>query len=153
MKSVKPNKENPIIVLQAMLNEIKTIDSKSRLSIKKELNKYNSEVKQKEINKEIIRRLKIQNKKLMEQIVSLKDQLRQIKINRNQVLTRLGDFRKLNKSLAEALGSCDICWGEDKDCKNCLGNGSSGWKNINRHFFDRHVLPTLEKVYGLNKPD
>lgn len=141
MKSVKPNKENPIIVLQAMLREIKTIDSKSILSIKKE------------INKEVIRRLKIQNKKLMEQILSLKDQLRQTKINRNQVLTRLGDFRRLNKSLAEALGSCDICWGEDRECKKCSGNGSSGWKKINRHFFNRYVLPAVEKIYGLNKPN
>jgi len=139
------------MILRAMLGEIKTIDSKSRLFIKKELNKYNSEAKQKEINRETIRRLKIQNKKLMEQIVSLKDQLRQTKINRNQVLTRLGDFRKLNKSLAEALGSCDICWGEDRDCKNCLGHGSPGWKKISRHFFNRYVLPALENVYGLNK--
>lgn len=114
------------------------------------LENYTSGIRQEENNKEVIRRLKIQNKKLMEQIISLKDQLKQTKKNRNQVLNRLNDMRKLNKALSDALGSCNICWGNNPECPTCSGNGHSGWRNVNKRLFNIYILPVLEKIYGIN---
>lgn len=108
------------------------------------------ESKAQDEQKEIIRRLKIQNKKLMEQVISLKDQLKQTKKNRDQVLIRLNSMHKLNKALSDALGSCNICWGNDPECPACSGNGYSGWRNVNKRLFNIYILPVLEKIYGIN---
>jgi gas vesicle protein len=151
MKPGKTDKKNPIAALQAFADRIKSNDPDLKIFIKKEL-KHSLVAKQKEeLSKEIIRRLKIQNKKLMEQVGLLKEKLKQTKLNRNQVLNRLADFRKRDKALADGLGSCSVCWGEDTNCKNCGGNGSPGWKNASRRLFNIYILPVLEKMYGFNK--
>jgi hypothetical protein len=151
MKTGKTNKKNSIAAMQAFAHRIKTNDPSLKIFIKKEL-KLSLEAKQKEeLSKEVIRRLKIQNKKLMEQVSLLKEQLKQTKLNRNQVLNRLAEFRKRDKAMAEGLGSCTVCWGEDNNCKYCSGNGSPGWKNANRRLFNIYILPVLEKMYGFNK--
>jgi len=51
--------------------------------------------KQREINKEIIRRLRIQNKKLIEQVVRLKEESKKTRFNKSQVLNHINDLLKL----------------------------------------------------------
>jgi hypothetical protein len=51
--------------------------------------------KQREINKEIIRRLRIQNKKLIEQVVKLKEEIKKTRFNKTQVLNQLNELIKL----------------------------------------------------------
>jgi len=51
--------------------------------------------KQKEINKEIIRRLRIQNKKLIEQVVKLKEEIKKTRFNKTQVLNHINELIKL----------------------------------------------------------
>lgn len=109
--------------------------------------KYGS---QKETPKEIIRRLRIQNKKLMEQVASLREQLKQESSLKLQITNDLIFLQKMCNSLSDALGSCHKCWGEDPDCVTCSGNGSSGWRNINKRLFNINILPALEKVYRLS---
>jgi hypothetical protein len=46
----------------------------------------------KEIDKEIIRRLRIQNKKLIEQVAKLKDEMHKMRTQRTQVLDRLNEL-------------------------------------------------------------
>lgn len=54
--------------------------------------------------KEIIRRLKIQNKKLLEQVVSLKERLKKNKAEKMKIAGKLSYLKKINNSLSETLG-------------------------------------------------
>jgi hypothetical protein len=48
--------------------------------------------------------------------------------------------------LAHALGACDECWGENKRCPKCRGNGVSGWRTPNTALFRSLILPALQKI-------
>jgi len=149
-KTVGVDNGNQIAILQAMLNHIRTDDPGFRSFIRQKIIENRNKQKQQANTKEIIRRLRIQNKKLMEQVALLKEQLNQNKTGKNEMQARLNQLIKLNNSLSGALGSCSTCWGEDPDCSNCSGNGSAGWRNTNRRLFNVYVLPTLTKLYGLS---
>jgi hypothetical protein len=58
------------------------------------LNDSNHE-RQREINKEIIRRLRIQNKKLIEQVVKFKEEIKKTRFNKTQVLNHINELLKL----------------------------------------------------------
>ena len=51
--------------------------------------------RQSEINKEIIRRLRIQNKKLIEQVVKLKEEIKKTRFNKVQMLNQINELLKL----------------------------------------------------------
>ncbi len=133
-----------------MLNKIKFDDPRFKSFIKQEITRTHKTNKQHDLSKEVIRRLKIQNKKLQENITQLKGQLAQLKTDKSETTLRLNQFIKLNNSLAGALGSCSNCWGEDPECSQCAGNGSPGWRSINRRLFNIFVLPVLERKYDLS---
>jgi hypothetical protein len=139
--------ENQLDLLQVMLKQIRDDDPGIKEFIEKQIRSY-KKGEQSKISKEIIRRLRIQNKKLMEQVTLLREQLKLNTNDKNHIMNKLKHLVKLNNSLAEALGSCHSCWGEDPDCDHCSGNGSPGWKNINKRMFNLYVLPSLEKLYG-----
>ena len=151
MSVIKKDKEKVLELIKMLLSQVKVEHPRLKQVIKRELGNYIKEGDQKEVDKEVIRRLRIQNNKLVQQLVLMKDQLKQTKVNRNQLISLMSDLRKLNKSIADALGSCHSCWGNDNACQVCSGNGGPGWRNINRRLFNIYVLPALEKVYGLNK--
>ena len=101
--------------------------------------------------KETIRRLKIQNKKLLEQLAVLRKKINQETSGKNKIAEKLRSLKKLNNALAEALGSCSQCWGEDPKCRNCSGKGIPGWRSINKRLFNVYVLSCLQKLYSINK--
>ena len=101
--------------------------------------------------KEIIRRLRIQNKKLQEQLVMLRKRLKQRDTEKTKIIEQVLAVKKLNNFLSDALGSCNKCWGEDPDCPTCSGNGIPGWRKINSRLFNSFVLPALENVHGLSR--
>jgi DNA gyrase/topoisomerase IV subunit B len=146
MKAVRTDGDNPVALLQAILSKVKINDPQFRGFIKEEFNKFQKRKEQKEISQEIIRRLRIQNKKLLEQVASLREQLKHSRADRNEVMSKLNYLMKLNTSLAEALGSCNNCWGDDPECTICSGEGYPGWRNINKRLFNLYVLPSLEKL-------
>ncbi|MBX2924688.1 MAG: hypothetical protein KF746_20975 [Chitinophagaceae bacterium] len=106
---------------------------------------------QNDISKEIIRRLRIQNKKLLHQIEALKAKLKIECSNTDQVNKRLSYAMVVNNRLSEALGSCNKCWGEDHNCTSCYGKGASGWRPINKRFFYLYILPSIENFNGDSK--
>jgi hypothetical protein len=106
---------------------------------------------ERDADKEVIRRLRIQNKKMFERIASLKEQLKQARLNRNQALNRMNDLRRLNRELSGALGSCPVCWGQDRQCARCGGEGLPGWGTVSKKWFTVYVLPVLEKLYDQGK--
>jgi hypothetical protein len=75
------------------------------------------------------------------------------KTNENEIRIRLNELMKLNNALAGALGSCNICWGEDPGCIQCSGKGFPGWHKVNKRLFNVYVLPALEKFNGLQNSD
>lgn len=139
-------KQNQFDLLQAILKQVKVDEPGIIQLIEQQINESKTGSKSKEVSTEVIRRLRIQNKKLLEQVASLREQLKQNNSDRNQVLDKLTSLTKLNFALAEALGSCSNCWGDDPGCVHCSGNGSPGWKNINKRMFNLYILPTLEKL-------
>jgi hypothetical protein len=114
------NKRNQLNALQELLSQLKIHDPGIRKLIEQLSNKSYKGDEQ----KEIIRRLRIQNKKLIQQVALLKERLLTAKEDRLKVLNNVSHIKKLNASLAEALGSCSICWGEDPSCTSCKGKAS-----------------------------
>jgi hypothetical protein len=113
--------------------------------------KKKAEYKQENEEKEILRRLRIQNIKLQEQLTSLKKKLKQTISDKTKFKEMMDQTRELEFKLSEALGSCQYCWGNDPGCLQCSGNGISGWRKINKRLFNVYVLPALDKFYGLGK--
>ena len=138
--------EYQIDLLQSLLKQIKFDPPGLMRLIEQQINDKKGQ--QSEISKELIRRLRIQNKKLLEQVALLREQIKNGKANRDQMMIRLDYLVKLNTSLAHALGSCSNCWGENPECSVCSGKGYPGWQKINKRLFNLYVLPTLEKLYN-----
>ena len=151
IKESKMDKENQLHLLRALLNQIKIDDPYLRQLLEQQMGGFQPRKTRQENTKEIIRCLRIQNKKLLEQVANLKNQLKEEKVDREELRSNLNYLSKLNNSLSEALGSCNLCWGEDPDCNNCKGNGLPGWRKTNKRLFNIYVLPCLEKLYGLIK--
>jgi len=55
-------------------------------------------------------------------------------------------MRARNRRLAEALGACHLCWGEDHCCEYCAGDGGIGAFLINPNLFTEVVGPAMEQV-------
>lgn len=143
------NNQRQLNFLEPVLNGIKIHDFCVARPTKKEVEKKTRKKDQKEQG-EIIRRLKIQNKKLLQQVAALKLKAKQDHIETTIIASKASYMKKLNHSLSEALGSCSICWGEDPHCTNCSGDGISGWRNVSKRMFNVYVLPCLEK-WSYNK--
>ena len=113
-----------------------------------EISTGNFKIKGKEtaIAKEIMRRFRIQNKKLLEQVSILKEQLKIASGNQKKILEDLKQLIKINKELAAALGSCNECWGENPECEQCKGLGLPGWRSSHKKHFSYYVTPILQKL-------
>jgi hypothetical protein len=142
----KMNNQHQLNSLDTALSGIKIDDFKLGGSAKKPTEIKRKEKDQKE-QREIIRRLKIQNKKLLQQVAALKVKAKENSAESAIMLTKVNYMKKLNHSLSDALGSCSNCWGEDPNCSACLGEGIPGWRNINKRLFNMYVLPCLDKLY------
>ena len=129
--------------LQGLLSQFKIHDPNIRRLVEQLNGKSNKAQEQ----KEIIRRLRIQNKKLIQQVTVLKEKLKSGKEERTKMMNAVAKTKKLNNSLAEALGSCPQCWGDDPECPTCGGKGITGWRPINRRYFNIYVLGCLEHLY------
>lgn len=139
MTLVKMNNKNQLNTLPKVLN---TAEITVSLDQTKDLQNE---------QKEIIRRLRIQNKKLLEQLTAERTKLKQRNTEKTEALNKVSQIEQLNYHLSQALGSCDSCWGQDTNCSTCRGDGISGWRKINKRLFNVYVLPALEKLYGLSK--
>ena len=139
-------KEDKIAILQEMLNHIKSENPRFRSIMRREIALAHQKSKENQEKKEIIRRLRIQNNKLLRQLLILKDHIEQSKTEKNEIQTQLKQLTRFNNSLSAALGACNKCWGEDADCVQCSGEGSSGSLPINRRLFNRYVYAALVEL-------
>ena len=53
--------------------------------------------------------------------------------------------------LAEALGACPECWGEDIHCGHCAGRGKPGYYRPDQHYFEHYVKPVINKFKTTNQ--
>ena len=142
--------EKELKLLRALLRQVKTEDPYLKQLFEKQIQGLQMGTSL-ENTKEIIRCLRIQNKKLLEQVSTLKLQVKEMATEREKFMSVVNYISKLNNNLSEALGSCLVCWGEDPTCTHCNGNGLPGWRDINKRQFNIYVLPCLEKLYGITK--
>ena len=101
--------------------------------------------KQLVISTEIMRRFRIQNKKLLEQVALLKERLKLASEDRQNISREMKALIKINKDVAAALGSCPRCWGENPACTICNGKGIPGWKASTQQYFDSYIAPVIGK--------
>lgn len=134
--------------MQAILNQLNQSDPQIRQLIEQQLMMNEKKKKEQVPVEEIVRRFRIQNRKLHDQGIALKQQLKQFKDEHDKMVVYLDHFLKLNNTLSAALGSCENCWGEDQNCDKCNGQGIPGWREVNKRLFNNYVQPCLEKLYG-----
>ncbi len=66
-------------------------------------------------------------------------------IQQNEILkTENEELYLRNDQLAAALGACPDCWGEDRKCENCQGNGFPGSCLPDKNLFKRIVKPVID---------
>lgn len=136
------NQQDP---LQTLLSQFDNADPQMRQMLEMQL-RNNQNKKSEPSKEEVIRRFKIQNKKLLEHIAGLKETLKTSRQEHQAMVGYLDYFLKLNNALAAALGSCENCWGEDASCEKCGGDGISGWTTVNRRLFNLYVQPCIDKL-------
>ena len=63
-----------------------------------------------------------------------------------RMFAELQTLRVRNGMLAEALGACSQCWGENPACEYCGGDGCTGSYLISPKMFEKVVGPALKQV-------
>jgi hypothetical protein len=72
--------------------------------------------------------------------------VQQYKSLARRLFTELERVRERTSVVADALGACSQCWGEDAACQYCNGNGCIGAYLINTSLFESVVGPALEQL-------
>lgn len=63
-----------------------------------------------------------------------------------QMYRELETLRERNDTLAEALGACHLCWGEDIECPVCSGTGHPGASMPDRAMLVELVTPAVQRL-------
>jgi hypothetical protein len=58
----------------------------------------------------------------------------------------LEGLRARTEQLADALGACALCWGDDGACRRCRGRGRTGGRRPDPTLFDELVAPALHRL-------
>jgi hypothetical protein len=58
----------------------------------------------------------------------------------------LNALRDREDILAEALGACCLCWGEDSQCRACRGRGRPGFAMPDEELFEELILPAVQTM-------
>ena len=95
VKRKKQNENHLTMDLKSLLGKVNKNRPRIKLVIDDQNHSFSNDEKQKEINKEIIRRLRIQNKKLLEQVIKLKEEIKKARFSKNQVLSHINELLKL----------------------------------------------------------
>lgn len=138
--------------IQLLLQQFEGADPQLRQLLEQQLkNQMQSPGREEPTKEELLRRFRIQNKKLLEQVAASKSGLKEFREENTKLIGYLDYFLKLNQTLSAALGSCENCWGEDAECDQCGGRGSPGWRPSNPRLFQLYVQPCLDKRKSAGK--
>jgi hypothetical protein len=54
-------------------------------------------------------------------------------------------LRARTATLADALGACKTCWGEDASCPACRGRGRAGGRSPEPNLFESTIAPAIRR--------
>jgi hypothetical protein len=63
----------------------------------------------------------------------------------NRLYAEVQTLRERNSALADALGACARCWGEDLACRICRGKGQAGGRAPDPELFRSIVRPAMRR--------
>jgi hypothetical protein len=63
----------------------------------------------------------------------------------------LADLREANDTVAAALGACPLCWGGDRRCEACGGEGRAGHVAPDPALFKELVIPAVERLSAMKR--
>jgi hypothetical protein len=72
-----------------------------------------------------------------------------------RILALTNEMQILNQRLgllADALGACGLCWGEDRECRACRGRGRPGYALPDDQLFEELVLPAIRVLRAQRLP-
>ena len=75
-----------------------------------------------------------------------RQQARELKKVMDSLYAELETLRSRNDVLAEALGACYLCFGEDPICPECNGRGVPGSLLPNGITFRQYVIPAVKRI-------
>lgn len=75
----------------------------------------------------------------------------QLRHQLSDTYAELEDLQARNDVLAEALGACHLCWGENLDCEVCGGRGRPGAFMPKPRPYERYVLPAAQRLQRQQK--
>jgi hypothetical protein len=71
------------------------------------------------------------------------EETRRLQIELRRAQAELAQLRERSDLLAEALGACALCWGQDPSCRACRGHGLPGKSIPDATLFYEYVLPAV----------
>ncbi len=54
--------------------------------------------------------------------------------------------------LADAIGACPYCFGEQNDCAECHGEGIAGWQQPDPELFTHFIAPAVRRIKKQSNP-
>lgn len=85
------------------------------------------------------------------QAVELRDETDALHRLVEEMSTDLDALRHVLDDVAEALGACPSCWGDDPGCRWCRGRGHPGFMPPDPEAFERLVLPAVRTHANLHR--
>ena len=84
------------------------------------------------------------------QAAERREALQRLERTVKKLYSELEQLRERSDSLAAALGACYLCWGEDRRCELCGGQGWAGWQPRDPALFNEWIAPALRT--GRSRP-
>jgi hypothetical protein len=71
--------------------------------------------------------------------------IRQLTLEVEELQEELSESDRFEEEIANALGCCSFCWGEDPTCRACRGKGKPGTFEPDQALFEQYVVPILRR--------
>jgi hypothetical protein len=76
----------------------------------------------------------------------LVDESRDLRARLVALTDEVRSLRDREELLADALGACCMCWGQDPRCRACRGRGSPGYAKPDEELFNELVFPAVQML-------
>lgn len=84
--------------------------------------------------------------KVKKHIEYLGRHIKRLKQAEHMLLENIEILMHRNDQLAEALGACRDCFGQDLHCAACHGKGTPGYYDVNERLFLMYIQPCIAKA-------
>ena len=130
-------------VMQEVLSQMGDVDPQIKL-LASYLAQYSAEDSSSEIDPEVSQEdVELYEEEARVQRSRTERRLRQ---KLKDMYQELQELRERNDMLAEALGACYLCWGDDPICKVCRGRGRPGCFEPDRELCIQFISPAARRL-------